>query len=386
MSWRTNLTKQNVINAIREGGTELIVFDFETTGLNFRSVNKSGNPCTPDLPIQLGAIRCKIILEEEKVVLQELDTFNKYFNIHKPLPPKITEVTGITDAILEKGEEEKDVYEAWKKFSAGVDIFSGHNSNFDVGFMDAMAKRYGETFEPDFNLDTLEMARDLIPKSDIPNYKLGTIADLYGITAKFHDAFEDIRVTRIILEIFINEYIQNNDENVVKTPKEKPIVYRLNLWRGYKGEFRIYISTSHEDFFYDIKNKVWNKQQREGDQYSIEDIDMEYLRKQAFKKASETMDKPVLCEEDFAKWRPALIKPTIKKLNFWEYKDYQRIYVETEKAGDFYFDLKSKKWFAQKKAVVKYTIADIDVEHLEQEAFKMAGVSNIEDFCKWRPA
>ena len=47
--------KQDVLNAVRDGLPELIVFDFETSGLNPEGVTKDGIAVKPDVPIQLSA-------------------------------------------------------------------------------------------------------------------------------------------------------------------------------------------------------------------------------------------------------------------------------------------------------------------------------------------
>ena len=203
----------NTIRALIEGGKEFVLFDLETTGFNPKSYNKDGDPRVADMPIQISAIKCYLKVENGKITIREVGAFDRYINIHRPLPPEIVEITGITDVFLkEHGDEEEDVYKCWADFLVNISFVAGYNSNFDISFVDYMAQRYGGEFEPRLNLDVMRMARHFIPKSDIPNHKLGTVAEFYGIDANFHNAMEDVKATKELLEIFINKYV--NEDSV----------------------------------------------------------------------------------------------------------------------------------------------------------------------------
>lgn len=198
----------NTIRELIDGAEKFVVFDLETTGFNPKSCDKDGEPRTPDVPIQISAIKCCLEVENNNIAIREEEVFDRYININRPLPPEIVDITGITDEFLkEHGDDEKDVYRCWTDFLVDVSFVSGYNSNFDISFVDYMAQRYGGEFEPRTNLDVMKMARHFIPKSYIPNYKLGTVAEFYGVDAKFHNAMEDVRATKELLEIFINQYV-----------------------------------------------------------------------------------------------------------------------------------------------------------------------------------
>lgn len=198
----------NTIRDLVESGKEFVIFDLETTGFNPKSYNKDGEPRIPDVPIQISGVKCCLKVEDGKITIREVGAFDRYINIHRPLPPEIVEITGITDEYLVNyGDEEDVVYRCWTNFLDNVSFVAGYNSNFDINFVDYMARRYGGEFEPAVNLDVMKMARHFIPKSNIPNHKLGTVAEFYGINANFHNAMEDVKATKELLEIFINKYI-----------------------------------------------------------------------------------------------------------------------------------------------------------------------------------
>ena len=97
-----------------------ICFDLETTGLNVES----------DEIIEVGAV---------KVVEGRLtEQFTCFVNIHKPLSPFISDLTGISDAMLQReGYEKQAVIEEFVKFCDGYDLL-GHNLMFDYKFMKKM--------------------------------------------------------------------------------------------------------------------------------------------------------------------------------------------------------------------------------------------------------
>ena len=121
---------------------EFCVFDTETTGLD---------PGVEYLT-EIGAV---IIRNGE--VVEEFDTFVKP---GKPITPKITELTGITNEMVADAPSEKEALEAFLAF-AGDRILVGHNVHaFDMRFLRAAAKRSGIKLEPTY-IDTLTMAQTM---------------------------------------------------------------------------------------------------------------------------------------------------------------------------------------------------------------------------------
>lgn len=276
--------KQDVLNAIRDGLPELIVFDFETSGLNPEGVTKDGEPVTPDVPIQLSAQKYRFELNDNKVKLELVEEFDKYFKIGRKLNPVVVELTGITDEKLEtEGLPEEEVFKLWQKFVGMTETYCGYNSSFDIRFGRKMAERYGEDFEPIFHLDVLKMARDRVPKADTPSHKLGDISKLYGIEAKFHDSMEDVRATAKLLEIFINEYLEEGETVSSLSLLEqamllKPNFVGISYWGGFRGMSRTYFKTTEGDFYVD-NGKVgeMKKQKRTDDERDVDVYDMDFI-------------------------------------------------------------------------------------------------------------
>ena len=108
---------------------EFCVFDTETTGLD---------PGV-EYMTEIGGV---IVRNGE--VMEEFDTFVKP---GKPITPKITEITGITNEMVADAPSEKEALEAFLKFAGGR-ILVGHNvHSFDMRFLRAAAKRSGISLE-----------------------------------------------------------------------------------------------------------------------------------------------------------------------------------------------------------------------------------------------
>ena len=115
---------------------EFCVFDTETTGLD---------PGVEYLT-EIGAV---IVRDGE--VVEEFDTFVKP---GKPITPKITELTGITNEMVANAPGEAEALEAFLKFVDGRILVAHNAHSFDIRFLRAAAKRSGIEFEPTY-IDTL---------------------------------------------------------------------------------------------------------------------------------------------------------------------------------------------------------------------------------------
>lgn len=160
---------------INEFPTSFVCIDIETTGLN---------PAYEDI-IEVAAIR----VENRNIT----DTFSETINIHRPLPPFITALTGITDKEIRASNSYENVLTRFCSFVGG-DILLGHNVNFDVNFLyDKCLDKTGILFENDF-VDTLKIARKLLPQ--IKHHRLDDLAEYYDIPPRtLHKALGDCEMT-----------------------------------------------------------------------------------------------------------------------------------------------------------------------------------------------
>ena len=175
-----------------------ICFDLETTGLSVEQ----------DEIIEVGAVK----VVEGKLTEQ----FTCFVNIHKPLTPFISELTGISDEMLQReGYEKQPVIEEFIKFCEGYDLI-GHNLMFDYKFMKTNATSYQLPFEKK-GIDTLDLARKFLP--ELPNKKLGTLCEYYQYrNDKAHRAVYDARATAYCYEQMVKQFGNIDPKQFEATP------------------------------------------------------------------------------------------------------------------------------------------------------------------------
>ena len=151
----------------------IIAIDVETTGISPEK----------ERIIEIGAFRP-----------ETGEVFRTLISPGRPLPEKITGLTGITDEMLVDAPQEREAIRQLLEFLHGDTILLGHNISFDHSFLVQAIRRCGFS-EPAFQgIDTLKLSRVLCP--ELPNKKLETMVAHFGLTnERAHRAFEDARVT-----------------------------------------------------------------------------------------------------------------------------------------------------------------------------------------------
>ena len=152
---------------------EYVAFDLETTGLS----------SLHDTIIEIGAA----IMKGKEV----LSTFQMFVDPHRPLQPKIIDLTGITDQML---AGQPDISEAIPRFLdyVGGRPLCAHNADFDIGFVTAACERLGIAFQPTY-VDTLILAQNLMP--ELGKYKLNIVADALSLPDFNHHRASDDAIT-----------------------------------------------------------------------------------------------------------------------------------------------------------------------------------------------
>ena len=152
---------------------EYVAFDLETTGLS----------SLHDTIIEIGAA----IMKGNEV----LSTFQTFVDPHRPLQPKIVDLTGINDQML---AGQPDISEAMPKFLeyVGSRPLCAHNADFDIGFVTAACERLGLPFHPTY-VDTLILAQNLMP--ELGKYKLNIVADALSLPDFNHHRASDDAIT-----------------------------------------------------------------------------------------------------------------------------------------------------------------------------------------------
>jgi DNA polymerase-3 subunit alpha (Gram-positive type) len=228
-----SITKENEINL----NETYVVFDIETTGLNNRN----------DAITEIGAV--KIFGSEF------LDAFSALINPGKPVPPKITELTGITDYMLKDKPIISEILPKFLNFCKGSTLVA-HNANFDAGFIRENANKLNLPF--DFKIiDTLAMSRAML--KNLNKHKLDVVAKHLGIALdNHHRAVDDATCTaKIFLKLLEikekkDDLIQKHDKIVDKSIIKQMSYHIIILVKNKIGLKNLYklISLSNLEYFY----------------------------------------------------------------------------------------------------------------------------------------
>ena len=170
-----------------------VVFDVETTGLS----------AVYDTIIELAAVK----IHKGEIV----DRFEAFANPHHPLSQTTIELTGITDDMVKDAPEVEEVlkdFHAWM----GEDILVAHNASFDMGFLNQGLKRinYEKAVNP--VMDTLELARFLLP--ELKNHRLNTLCKHLDIElTQHHRAIYDAEATGYLLWKLVQKLLEKDIRN-----------------------------------------------------------------------------------------------------------------------------------------------------------------------------
>lgn len=175
--------------------SSLLVLDTETSGLSF-----SG-----DEIIEFAA--SKLIWQDGAwVSAAEADEFIRTTNDRK-LPPKITELTGITDEmLLEEGISKRAICSLLAQLLTPDTMIVAYNAQFDLLFLYHLLDRYGDArlLRDKPKLDLLTVYRDRRP---FP-HRLCNAIEAYGLQDRVqnsHRAIDDVRATVEVLRAMTEE-------------------------------------------------------------------------------------------------------------------------------------------------------------------------------------
>lgn len=273
--WRNDLTKQAVISAMFSYD-QIIFFDTETTSLSA----KKGRI------IELAAIKCEI---GEGTAFSEIDRLHVYINPNMLLPEKITGLTGITNEMLRNEPNEGEIFCKIRSFFDNGPVLVAYNVDFDLEFLTQMYLRNDAILGERVTIDVLEMARDAL---DIKQYNLESVANELGLTAdgNYHSAMTDVEIMISAFRLFWNGYFTGEEKSEMS--KQRPTVYRIRFWEGYKGFSRIYVETSAGAVYYDVRRKCWANKDA-----NFNSLDLAYVEQKAWKLAGVTN------QNDFSKYK-----------------------------------------------------------------------------------
>jgi len=191
-----------------------IVLDLETTGAS----PQQGCAIT-----EIGAVAVR--------GGQILGEFSTFVDPQVPLPEYIINLTGITDQMLKGAPLIADAYKDFITFVEQHEQVHlvAHNAPFDIGFLKAAARTVRQPWPKYEVLDTVRLARLVVDRSEILNYKLGTLSQFFQTqTLPNHRALDDVKTTVEVLHRLIERAagydvftIQNLNQFMKRLPEKR---------------------------------------------------------------------------------------------------------------------------------------------------------------------
>ena len=186
-AYLTDVTTVVVDGDDRHLHDEIVVVDFETTGLNPRK----------NRIIEIGAVR----IRNGQVV----EEYSRFVNPQEPIPQEVVKLTGITDAMVaDAGTAETEIPKLLEFI--GDAAFAAHNAKFDSAFLREECARLGIEIKMPV-IDTLEFSRRMYP--GLKSHRLGAVCKSLGISLKnAHRAVHDARATAHVLNRMLDAALE----------------------------------------------------------------------------------------------------------------------------------------------------------------------------------
>lgn len=259
--------------SLAEEKGEVIFFDLETTGFS---------PDTERI-LSCSAIKCAY----DGRHFHEIQRANIFMNPGFPIPPAITNITGISDDTVRDCPTEFEAVNDIIAFFGKAPVVAGYNSvSFDERFMDAMYVRTtGRHFTPAINLDVLKMAKEMIHSQ---KHNLQAVASALSVDKdiSFHASMDDVVATKRVFDAILPMYLGEK-------PLQKPVattrlrIKGLNYWAPKHTLARIYVQTQpYTKTYLDIYRKEWVS--------DCKDADIAVLRADALSYAKAETEKELI--------------------------------------------------------------------------------------------
>lgn len=207
---------------------DFVILDLETTGLDPQLDNI----------IEFAAIRVR-----NGAIA---DSYSSLIHIDGELDEFITELTGITNDMLENAPTLNNVLTQARSF-IGDDIVIGYNVNFDVNFLYEAYEAIGDIHFNNNFIDVLRFSRRLFP--EMKHHRLKDMIEVLNISCTdSHRAMADCYTT-------LECYFKLRDLALEKYSSEEQFAA---TWKHFQGNYKISSIKSNKDAF-DETHPLYNK-------------------------------------------------------------------------------------------------------------------------------
>ncbi len=168
---------------------------------------------------------------------QITDTFTSLVNPERPIPWRITQLTGISDKMVEKAPLFCEIAKKIVEITEGC-TFVAHNAAFDYNFIKTEFARLAYNYSRN-RLCTVRLSRKLIP--GLPSYSLGNLCSSLNIPIESRhraagDAFATVKLFELLLSLQPEEETRSfkglatgfDPEILMALPEETGVYYLHN--------------------------------------------------------------------------------------------------------------------------------------------------------------
>ena len=245
------------------GESEFVVLDIETTGFS---------PAKGGRIIEIGAVKIK---DGEKI-----GEFSKFINPEIKIPKKITELTGITNDMVQGADVIGNVLKEFYLFINGA-VIVAHNIKFDWDrFLKPAFNKIGKVVV-NKTIDTKELSKLSFP--DKKAHKLEDMCNYLNVKiTNHHRAIDDAVMTSNaflkMIDIHKDKVVQplslfDNSKETIKKSTSKLQIKRVKYWELKRSNTitmqRIYVNVAdglkRGVVYFDIKSKAWYVKEWDGD-------------------------------------------------------------------------------------------------------------------------
>lgn len=188
--------RKNSLYDVKLESMDAVVFDLETTGFS---------PYNGDEIISIGAVSAfgREVLDE---------TFYSLVNPERNIPSEITDLTGITNEMVQQAPKLIDALRGFLEYVKHR-ILIVHGSGHDKHFLNSALWRTSKVNLSHRMIDVMMIGRWLRPK--LPNYSLDTLLELYDVEVTVrHHALEDSLMTAKLWAKMIPEIGERDVNNL----------------------------------------------------------------------------------------------------------------------------------------------------------------------------
>ena len=340
-----------------------VAVDIETTGLDYLGGEI----------IEFGAV--------QYVDGEAKETFSQLIKPSKPIPHKITRITGITNKDVAKAPRFSDVAKNILNF-VGNSPLVAHNTSFDLPFLEYHLRRAlgmegeGEKVKqfmvlPNDQYDTLFLSRILLPL--LPGFSLSKMADYFEIVPEdAHRALADAKVAGELFLRLITVALQVGFREVrqmvtILDPTNEPVkTFFFNLQKLLaSGKYHFPKIPGKEDFYYSANyyNIIGEGETPETGRLETEPIDVEEIKS--------VFDAGGILEKTFGPFelRSAQVKMAGEVARAFNEQEFLVVEAGTGTGKSMAYLLPAVKWSVKNYGSYGRVIISTNTKNLQEQLF-----------------